>query len=394
MDRSWIYTSAPFSLAFLSGVQHFMEYVRARCSSADEKIKCPCRKCLNQKEKSLDDVHEDIELNGMSRCYISWAHHGEEEDDVGQDDDGELAVVPEDMSCDGTDQGQAPLDEEGQAEDVIDDGARGVQGLIQDLRDAASHGLGGNLYKQLMEETKRELYPGCTEETRLSFMIKLLHIKLYNRITTSGFDAFLELLSSTLKNVPGIPKSYNEMKAVLRKLGFGYVSIDACKYDCALFWKDHEGDDHCPVCGFTRWKVNKEGRKKVPHKALHYFPIIPCLQRLFMSKQRAQYARWHKEKRVPVENEMRHPADGKAWKDFDQTFKSFVDDPRNLRLAIATDGFNPFGQMSNSYSIWPVLVVPYNFPPWMCMDQSNYMLALLIPGKNHQAKISMCLCSL
>jgi hypothetical protein len=363
-----------------------MEYVRARCSSADEKIKCPCRKCLNQKEKSLDDVHKDIELNGMSRCYIRWAHHGEEEDDVGQDDDGELAVVPEDMSCDGTDQGQAPLDEEGQAEDVIDDGARGVQGLIQDLRDAASHGLGGNLYKQLMEEAKRELYPGCIEESRLSFMIKLLHIKVYNRITTSGFDTFLELLSSTLKNVPGIPKSYNEMKAVLRKLGFGYVSIDACRYDCALFWKDHEGDDHCPVCGFTRWKVNKEGRKKVPHKVLRYFPIIPCLQRLFMSKQQAQYARWHKEKRVPVENEMRHPADGEAWKDFDETFKSFVDDPRNLRLAIATDGFNPFGQMSNSYSIWPVIVVPYNFPPWMCMDQSNYMLALLIPGKKSPGK--------
>jgi hypothetical protein len=92
--------------------------------------------------------------------------------------------------------------------------------LIQDLHDAASHGLGGNLYKQLMEEAKRELYPGCTEETRLSFMIKLLHIKVYNRITTSGFDTFLELLSSTLKNVPGLAKSYNEMKAVLRKLGF------------------------------------------------------------------------------------------------------------------------------------------------------------------------------
>jgi hypothetical protein len=34
------------------------------------------------------------------------------------------------MSWDGND--QAPLDEEGQVEDVIDDSARGVQGLIQD----------------------------------------------------------------------------------------------------------------------------------------------------------------------------------------------------------------------------------------------------------------------
>jgi hypothetical protein len=362
-----------------------MEFVRGRYSP-DEQIKCPCRKCLNHKEKSLDDVHEDIELNGMSRCYTRWVHHGEGEEDAEQDDDGELADVPEQMSWDGGDQGQSPLDEEGPAEDVMDDGQRGVQGLTQDLRDAASNCLGGNLYKHLMEEAKHELYPGCSEETRLSFLIKLLHIKVYNRISTSGFDAFLELFSSSLKNVPRLPKSYNKLKTVLRKLGFGYVSIDVCKYDCALFWKDHEGDDHCPVCGFTRWKVNKVGRKKVPHKVLRYFPIIPRLQRFFMSKQRAEYARWHKEKRVLVKNEMRHPADGEAWKDFDENFKSFAANPRNLRLAIATDGFNPFGQMSNSYSIWPVIVVPYNFPPWMCMDQSNYMPALLIPGKKSPGK--------
>jgi len=232
MDRSWIYNSEPFSPAFFCGVQQFMEHVRARFS-ADEKIKCPCRKCLNHIDKSLDDVHEDIELNGMSRCYTRWVYHGEEETDVGQDEDGELVVVPEDMSWDGND--QAPLDEEGQAEDVLDDGARGVQGLIQDLCDAASHGFGGNLYKEIMEEAKRELYPGCTKESRLSFIIKLLHIKVYNQITTSGFDAMLELLSSSLKNVPGLPKSYKEMKALLQKLGFGYVAIHVCKYDCALF---------------------------------------------------------------------------------------------------------------------------------------------------------------
>jgi hypothetical protein len=78
MDRSWIYNSKPFSSEFLYGVQQFMEHVRERYS-ADEKIKCPCRKCLNQKEKSLDDVHEDIELNGMSTCYTRWVHHGEEQ---------------------------------------------------------------------------------------------------------------------------------------------------------------------------------------------------------------------------------------------------------------------------------------------------------------------------
>ena len=30
--------------------------------------------------------------------------------------------------------------------------------------------------------------------------------------------------------------------------------------------------------------------------------------------------------------------------------------------------------------MWPVLVVPYNLSPWACMDESNFMMALLIPG--------------
>ena len=78
MDRSWIYNSELFSPAFLAGVDQFMDHVRCKYS-ADEKIKCPCRKCLNHKEYYQDDVQEHIELNGMSRCYTRWVHHGEEQ---------------------------------------------------------------------------------------------------------------------------------------------------------------------------------------------------------------------------------------------------------------------------------------------------------------------------
>ena len=42
--------------------------------------------------------------------------------------------------------------------------------------------------------------------------------------------------------------------------------------------------------------------------------------------------------------------------------------------------------MSSKYSMWPVFVVPYNLPPWACMDQSNFMMALLIPGRSSPGK--------
>ncbi|XP_026380826.1 uncharacterized protein LOC113275507 [Papaver somniferum] len=80
------------------------------------------------------------------------------------------------------------------------------------------------------------------------------------------------------------------------------------------------------------------------------------------------------------EGVLKHPADGEAWKDFDNRYPSFAQDPRNVRIGLATDGFNPFGNMSNSYSMWPVILIPYNLPPWKCMKEPFFMMSLLIPG--------------
>lgn len=77
---------------------------------------------------------------------------------------------------------------------------------------------------------------------------------------------------------------------------------------------------------------------------------------------------------------MRHPADSIAWKTFDSWYVEFSSDPRNVRLGLAADGFNPYGNMSTSYSTWPVILIPYNLPPWMCMKRSSFILSLLIPS--------------
>jgi hypothetical protein len=101
---------------------------------------------------------------------------------------------------------------------------------------------------------------------------------------------------------------------------------------------------------------------------------------MFVNNETTEQAQWHKLKRHPKEKEMSHPADGDAWQDFDRKYPDFANDARNLRLGLATDGFNPFSEKNTNYSMWPVLVMPYNMPPWVCMDESNFMMALLIPG--------------
>ncbi|KAK6786270.1 hypothetical protein RDI58_014795 [Solanum bulbocastanum] len=68
----------------------------------------------------------------------------------------------------------------------------------------------------------------------------------------------------------------------------------------------------------SRWRINthsgetknKKG-KKIASKSLHYFPLKPRLQRLFMSTKTSTLMTWHKDERVD-DGIMRHPADSMA----------------------------------------------------------------------------------
>ncbi|GJR50201.1 gag-pol polyprotein [Tanacetum coccineum] len=72
---------------------------------------------------------------------------------------------------------------------------------------------------------------------------------------------------------------------------------------------------------------------------------------------------WHATGKCTEPGKMQHPVDGRAWKDFDTKYLDFAAEPRNVRLGLAADGFNPFGNLSQSYSMWPVILTTYNLPP-------------------------------
>lgn len=129
----------------------------------------------------------------------------------------------------------------------------------------------------------------------------------------------------------------------------------------------------------TRLKKNHKSHK-VSAKVLRHFPLIPRLQRLFMCSKTASSLSWHDKDRVD-DGKLRHPADGEAWKEFDKCHPEFAVEVRNIRLGLASDRFNPFRTMNVNYSTWPVVLMPYNFPPWMCMKAEYFMLSLLIPGR-------------
>ncbi|KAK6791561.1 hypothetical protein RDI58_010642 [Solanum bulbocastanum] len=88
---------------------------------------------------------------------------------------------------------------------------------------------------------------------------------------------------------------------------------------------------------------------------------------------------WHHEERNK-DGVLRHPIDFEAWKSFHSKYLEFSGDPHNVCLGLAFDGFNPFGTMRTVHSTWPVILMPYNLPPWMCMKEEFFILSLLIPG--------------
>jgi hypothetical protein len=60
---------------------------------------------------------------------------------------------------------------------------------------------------------------------------------------------------------------------------------------------------------------------------------------------------------------MVHASDGEAWKHFDAIHSEKAEEVRNIRVALATDGFNHYGMSAAPYTCWPVFVIPINLPP-------------------------------
>ncbi|XP_027941160.1 uncharacterized protein LOC114194957 [Vigna unguiculata] len=382
MDKSWI--EMPRNTPqYMEGLKTFLDFSFANSSVRGE-IVCPCPKCNFNKWQCREIVYEHLIIKPFPKGYTVWLLHGERK---GANVTDEIHVMPREN--DEVIPANNPMcdminDAFGYHEyndDMVDDRETGAE---------SSHNMNDDLgdFFQLMQEGQESLYEGCDKYSKLSFLIKLYHIKCMCRITNKGMSMILELLADAFGHAK-IPSSFYEAKKIINKLGVHYTKIDACPNDCMLYFGEDANMDFCKKCKTSRWKAKKKGtsdsgtsnkRKKIPAKVLRYFPLKPRLQRMFMSSKIAEHMRWHASKSTN-EDILRHPRDSKAWKTFDLKHPQFASDPRNVRLGLATDGFNPYGNLSTSYSIWPVVLIPYNLPPWMCLKQSSFILSMIIPGK-------------
>jgi hypothetical protein len=84
-------------------------------------------------------------------------------------------------------------------------------------------------------------------------------------------------------------------------------------------------------------------------------------------------------KNISRDDVLRMPVDGFALKYIEEKCPIFKEEPHNVRLSLASDGVNPFGELHSTYSMWPVFVINNNLPSWMSIKREHTMLAMIVP---------------
>ncbi|XP_022003765.1 uncharacterized protein LOC110901234 [Helianthus annuus] len=316
----------------------------------------------------MAEMKYHLRINSFWKEYTKWTYHG---------DTATIAEVSDVTPQDGMGNVIEDIRGERMEEDTY---------LNQENSNGDSSGVVDD-FEDLVKEVETELYPGCTKYSSIDFLAKLLNIKDTYHLQNEAVDRILSLLRESMLEGNKIPPSYYVAKKTFKKFGLAYEMIDVCTNDCALFWKENESLQNCPVCNESR-RVDKDTKgTNVARKVLRYFPLTPRLRRLYCSRNTTKDMIWHSTGRSE-DGTMRHPVDGSAWQDFDKKYPNFAMEPRNVRLGLAADGFNPFnnGSGSSTHSTWPVIFTTYNLPPWLCMRESTFMLTLLIPGPKSPRK--------
>ncbi|CAA7031818.1 unnamed protein product [Microthlaspi erraticum] len=240
------------------------------------------------------------------------------------------------------------------------------------------------MFYDILDAAEQPIYEGCKEGlSKLSLAARLMSLKTDFNLSQKCMDSIAQIMQDYLPKGNNSPKSYYEIKKLMRSFGLPYHKIDVCQDNCMIFWKDTEKEESCLFCSKDRFRpTQKIGQKKIAYRQMFYLPVADRLKRLYLSGNTAKHMRWHAT-HIASDGEMCHPSDGEAWKHFNKVFPDFASNPKNVYLGLCTDGFNPFGMSGHNYSLWPVILTPYNLPPEMCMKQEFMFLTILVPGPKH-----------
>ncbi|XP_062102882.1 uncharacterized protein LOC133813862 [Humulus lupulus] len=288
---------------------------------------CPCLKCFNVTKLSFNKIKEHLFFNGIDRSYKIWYSHGEKPPNI-PDPPSRISKVRRNRDEVNWDS----LDE-----------------MIDDARYGST--VDPKKFETLLSDAEKPIYPDCKRFTKLSMLLRLFNLKAKHGWSDRSLTELLSFLKELLPECNEMPMSFYEAKKTICSLGMEYEKIHACPNDFILYRNRFSDAESCPTCGESRWKKKRNGedvKEGIPAKVLWYLPPIPRFIQLFRNAELAKSLSWHANERVK---------DG-----------------------LSIDGINPHNNLSSKYSCWPVMLVIYNLPPWLCMKKKFTLLTLLISG--------------
>ena len=73
------------------------------------------------------------------------------------------------------------------------------------------------------------------------------------------------------------------------------------------------------------------------------------------------------------------PVDGSTFSDIEEKWPHFKEEPQNIKISLAIDGVNPYGEMRSIYLVWPIFVINNKIPLWMSKKRKHIMLEMIFP---------------
>ena len=372
-NREWMYNyidegTGELTKEFKEGLVDFMRFaanqeIPLECG----KMYCPCSTCGNEKFLPVDSIWKHLYSRGFMPGYYIWFSHGKDFETLANsnEDDEIHGLEPEDNNSN---------EEE---ENIIRDPTGVIQMVTNAFRETTESGieepnLEAKKFFDMLDAAKKPIYDGCKEgHSRLSAATRLMNIKTEYNLSEDCVDAIADFVKDLLPEPNLAPGSYYEIQKLVSSLGLPYQMIDVCVDNCMIFWRDTVNLDACTFCQKPRFQVTS-GKSRVPFKRMWYLPITDRLKRLYQSERTAGPMRWHAEH--SSDGNISHPSDAEAWKHFNSMYKDFANEHRNVYLGLCTDGFNPFGKSGRKYSLWPVILTPYNLPAF-----SMYETRIFVP---------------
>ncbi|KAA0066710.1 DNA/RNA polymerases superfamily protein [Cucumis melo var. makuwa] len=148
-----------------------------------------------------------------------------------------------------------------------------------------------NIFQNLLNEARNELYPGCSEFSSLNFLVKLMHVKVLNGWSNKSFDMLLELLRAAFPMCSTILSLVHFLKQ--------NENFVTWAWDTRLFKR----------ASVTVYCIGKS--------------LLICNIVLHVARLGTR------DKRVETDDVLRHPADAEGWKHFDSEYPNFAFNPRN-----------------------------------------------------------------